>query len=142
MMTLFLRRARAPIPFKAAICNLAALLTLLASGCSALDVDKKESMESGLMPFSHGEVATKTDASLKRTWAAAQKAAKELGMRIEQLQYTPPTATMVVWEKVGKRMEVHLKKAGYSSTTVVIQMGPKGDELLQRQFLSKLENSL
>jgi hypothetical protein len=81
-------------------------------------------------------------ASLKETWAAVQKSAGELGMRIETLQFEPPVAVMTAWTATGKRMEVHLKKAGYEKTLIVIQMGPKGDELLERQFLAKLEMQL
>ena len=121
---------------------LAALMAILPSGCSNLDSNKNGSTNDGVVSFNRGQLIATAKAPLKRTWAAVRKAAKEMGMSVEQLQYTPPSALMVAWTSVGRRIEVHLKKSGYSSTSVDLEMGPGGDEVIGRVFLSKLQNLL
>lgn len=89
-----------------------------------------------------GELRSLEQASLERTWQAAQKAVENLDFTITSRLKDPLSAHLIARGANDKKIEINLKKASEDSTEVRIRIGILGDEMLSRQVLEKLKKNL
>lgn len=92
----------------------------------------------GTVAYLKGELKSMEDASLDKTWKAAQKALEDVELTVTSKQKDAISAKLIAYGVNDKKTEVTLKKASGNLTEVRIRVGIFGDESLSRLILEKI----
>ncbi len=122
----------------------AVVLVLIASmgltGCVALAVGAAAG--AGAVAYKAGELISTESASIDKTWAATEKAFKQLDLLPEAKEKDGLAARMEATLASDKRVVVKLRNQGEKLTEVRIRVGIFGDEGFSRKVLEKIKANL
>ncbi len=117
------------------------ILLFSSSGCVALLVGGGAG--AGTVAYIKGELKSTEEASIDRTWEAAQEAVKDLEFVITSKEKeNTSSAKLIARDARDKKIEIELKKISEHLTKVTIRVGVFGDESLSRLILERLKKSL
>ncbi len=117
------------------------ILLFSSSGCVALLVGGGAG--AGTVAYINGELKSTEEASIDRTWEAAQEAVKDLEFVITSKEKENTSSAKLIARDAGdKKIEIELKKVSEHLTRVTIRVGVFGDEPLSRLILERLKKSL
>ncbi|MBU6391432.1 MAG: DUF3568 family protein [Planctomycetota bacterium] len=117
------------------------ILLFLSCGCAGLLVGGGAG--AGTVAYIKGELKSTEEASIDRTWEAAQEAVKDLEFVITSKEKeNTSSAKLIARDARDKKIEIELKKVSEHLTKVTIRVGVFGDESLSRLILERLKKSL
>lgn len=115
------------------------IVLLSGGGCAAL---RGGGAAAGTVAYVMGELRSMEEASLERTWDAAQKTMEDLEFIVTSKQKDVLTARLISRGANDKKIVIQLKKVSEDLTEVRIHVGTFGDESLSRQILERLKKNL
>jgi hypothetical protein len=118
----------------------AALFIAAASGCLALAAGAAAGV--GTYAYVRGELTTSYDATLDRTWEAAQRAVDQLGFAVKERAKDATAARLIATDAEGKDIKLALKPQGLRITEVRVRVGVFGDESKSRLILDRIQSNL
>ncbi|MGR3309594.1 MAG: DUF3568 domain-containing protein [Candidatus Brocadiales bacterium] len=130
------------MPKKLLLITLLGIILLSSSGCAVVALLIGGSVGAGAVAYVTGELKSTEEASLDRTWQAAQKAIEDLEFFVTSKQKDAISAKLIARGATDKKIELILKKVSENLTEVRIRVGIFGDEPLSRLVLEKLKNHL
>jgi len=89
-----------------------------------------------------GELKSTEEASIDKTWQAAQETMKDLEFVITSKGKNTFSAKLIAYRANDKKVEMYLQKASENTTEVKIRVGVFGDESLSRIILESLKKHL
>src|SRR5574341_485332 len=116
------------------------ILLFLSCGCVALLVGG--GVGAGTVAYLRGELKSTEEASIDKTWQAAQEAIKDLEFVVTSKEEDAASAKLIARNAGDKKIEIGLKKVSDHLTRVTIRVGVFGDEPLSRLILERLKKSL
>ena len=116
---------------------------MLLGACSSFNSSKDSSSEVQTPSYDNGQLTTSEPASVKRLYAVAEQAMKELGIRMTSSEKEDRNATLAGLTPTGQKIFVVLKRKSAGTTEVRIVSGSRAEEggMLQ-MLLGKMENHL
>ncbi|HHT9124916.1 MAG TPA: DUF3568 family protein [Candidatus Brocadiia bacterium] len=96
----------------------------------------------GTAAYIMGELKSTEEASIEKTWQAAQKAMDDLEFLVTSKQKDALSAKLIAREANDKKIEIKLKKISESLTEVKIRVGVFGDESLSLHVLKEIRKNL
>ncbi|MCF6159345.1 MAG: DUF3568 family protein [wastewater metagenome] len=96
----------------------------------------------GTAVYTLGELRSIEQASVVRTWLAAQKAVEELEYTVTSREKDATGAELIARGAGDKRIKINLKKLSDEATEVRIRIGTFGDESLSRLVLRRIKKNL
>lgn len=96
----------------------------------------------GTAIYSLGELKSIEQASIDRTWQAAQKAVHDLEYTVTSREKNAVAANLISRGAGDKKIEINLKRLSEESTEVRIRVGTFGDESLSRLVLRRIKKNL
>ncbi|UJS18034.1 MAG: DUF3568 domain-containing protein [Candidatus Jettenia sp.] len=127
------------MPKKLPFIILLGIVLLSGGGCAAL---RGGGAAAGTVAYVMGELKSMEEASLERTWEAAQKTMEDLEFIVTSKQKDVLTARLIARGANDKKIVIQLKKVSEDLTEVRIRVGTFGDESLSRQILERLKKNL
>ncbi|KAA0247685.1 MAG: DUF3568 family protein [Candidatus Jettenia sp.] len=127
------------MPKKLPFIILLGIVLLSGGGCAAL---RGGGAAAGTVAYVMGELRSMEEASLERTWEAAQKTMEDLEFIVTSKQKDVLTARLIARGANDKKIVIQLKKVSEDLTEVRIRVGTFGDESLSRQILERLKKNL
>ncbi|WKZ17779.1 MAG: DUF3568 family protein [Candidatus Jettenia sp. CY-1] len=127
------------MPKKLPFIILLGIVLLSGGGCAAL---RGGGAAAGTVAYVMGELRSMEEASLERTWDAAQKTMEDLEFIVTSKQKDVLTARLIARGANDKKIVIQLKKVSEDLTEVRIHVGTFGDESLSRQILERLKKNL
>lgn len=116
---------------------------LLFSSCGCVGLLVGGGAGAGTVAYIKGELKSTEEASIDRTWEAAQEAVKDLEFVITSKEKENTSfAKLIARDARDKKIEIELKKVSEHLTKVTIRVGVFGDESLSRLILERLKKSL
>ncbi|HHT9105122.1 MAG TPA: DUF3568 family protein [Candidatus Wujingus californicus] len=113
---------------------------LVGSGCAALLIGGGAG--AGTVAYLKGELKSTEEASIDKTWQAAQETMKDLEFVITSKEKDTFSAKLIAYRANDKKVEMYLQKASERTTEVKIRVGVFGDESLSRIILESLKKHL
>jgi hypothetical protein len=117
---------------------LGSVLSLTFTGCIAVAAGAAGAG----VAWVRGALEVTVDASLDRTYAAAQSAVRSLEFAPISEKKSGVDASVLARTALDKRVEIVLKRTGDKSTHVSIRVGVFGDEALSVSILERLKREL
>lgn len=96
----------------------------------------------GIAIYSLGELRSIEQASVDRTWQAAQRAVEDLHYTITSREKDAFGAKLISRGAGDKKIEINLKKLSTETTEVRVRVGIFGDESLSRLVLKRIKKNL
>lgn len=115
------------------------IVLLSGGGCAALIGG---GAAAGTVAYVMGDLKSMEEASLDRTWEAAEKTMEDLEFIVTSKQKDVLTAKLIARGSNDKKIVMNLKKVSEELTEVRIRVGTFGDESLSRQILERLKKNL
>ena len=115
---------------------------LAGSGCAALLIGGGVGAGAGTVAYLKGELKSTEEASIDKTWQAAQETMKDLEFVITSKGKNTFSAKLIAYRAHDKKVEMYLQKASENTTEVKIRVGVFGDESLSRIILESLKKHL
>jgi len=113
---------------------------LVGSGCAALLIGGGAG--AGTVAYLKGELKSTEEASIDKTWQAAQETMKDLEFVITSKEKDTFSAKLIAYRANDKKVEMYLQKASERTTEVKIRVGVFGDESLSLIILESLKKHL
>ncbi len=113
---------------------------LVGSGCAALLIGGGAG--AGTVAYLKGELKSTEEASIDKTWQAAQETMKDLEFVITSKEKDTFSAKLIAYRANDKKVEMYLRKASERTTEVKIRVGVFGDESLSLIILESLKKHL
>lgn len=113
---------------------------LVSSGCAALLIGGGAG--AGTVAYLKGELKSTEEASIDKTWQAAQETMKDLEFVITSKEKDAFSAKLIAYRANDKKVEMYLRKASENTTEVKIRVGVFGDESLSLIILKSLKKHL
>lgn len=113
---------------------------LVGSGCAALLIGGGAG--AGTVAYLKGELKSTEEASIDKTWQAAQETMNDLEFVITSKEKDTFSAKLIAYRANDKKVEMYLQKASERTTEVKIRVGVFGDESLSRIILESLKKHL
>src|SRR3972149_3516137 len=113
---------------------------LVGSGCAALLIGGGAG--AGTVAYLKGELKSTEEASIDKTWQAAQETMNDLEFVITSKEKDTFSAKLIAYRANDKKVEMYLQKASENTTEVKIRVGVFGDESLSRIILESLTKHL
>lgn len=113
---------------------------LLNNGCAAVLVGSGAG--AGTVAYIMGNLKSIEEASLNKTWQAAQKALEDLEIVVTSEKKETSSAELVGYDKNNTKIVVNLKKVSDRYTEVSIRIGLFGEESSSQLFLERLKKHL
>ncbi len=120
----------------------AGLAGLLSAGCTVLAIGAGAAAGAGTVAYLKGELKTNVDASLDKTFRAAEDAVKEMAWSITERTEGVARCKVLAKGAGDKRVEVNLRKLTPKATEIGIRVGVFGDEALSRKLLEAIQKRL
>ncbi len=127
------------MPKKLPFIILLGIVLLSGGGCAAL---RGGGAAAGTVAYVMGELRSMEEASLERTWEAAQKTMEDLEFIVTSKQKDVLTARLIARGANDKKIVIQLKKVSEDLTEVRIRVGTFGDESLSRLVLKRIKKNL
>lgn len=115
---------------------------LAGSGCAALLIGGGVGAGAGTVAYLKGELKSTEEASIDKTWQAAQETMKDLEFVITSKEKDTFFAKLIAYRANDKKVEMYLQKASENTTEVKIRVGVFGDESLSRIISESLKKHL
>lgn len=129
------------MPFmKTPMMLLAAAVIAMTSGCIALAVGAAAGV--GTYAYVEGIMKTTVEASLDRTWDAANKSVEQLQFSVKSSSKDALQAKLVARESDKTDVKIYLERKGDNLTEVSVRVGVFGDEAQSRLILDKIKQNL
>jgi hypothetical protein len=96
----------------------------------------------GIAIYSLGELRSIEQATVDRTWQAAQRAVEDLHYTITSREKDAVGAKLISRGAGDKKIEINLKKLSTETTEVRVRVGIFGDESLSRLVLKRIKKNL
>jgi uncharacterized protein YceK len=120
-----------------------AVLVALTGGCAAVVVGGVAAGGAvGGYAYVNGEMQTTLEASMDRSWNAAQAAMKDLQFTIKERQKDAVQARLTASTAAGKSVVIKLKRVSDNVTDLRIRVGTFGDESLSQLITDKMRPHL
>lgn len=116
------------------------IILLSSYGCAAFLVFMGAT--AGTVAYIKGELKSVEEASLDRTWDAAQKAIKNLEFTLTKKQKEAISARLITRGADKKKISINLQKITEELTEVRIRIGIFGDAPLSRLILERLKENI
>ena len=113
---------------------------LVGSGCAALLIGGGAG--AGTVAYLKGELKSTEEASIDKTWQAAQETMKDLEFVITSKEKDTFSAKLIAYRANDKKVEMYLQKASERTTEVKIRVGVFGDESLSLIILERMKKHL
>ncbi|HHT9136139.1 MAG TPA: DUF3568 family protein [Candidatus Wunengus sp. YC60] len=115
---------------------------LVSSGCAALLIGGGAGAGAGTVAYLKGELKSTEEASIDKTWQAAQETMNDLEFVITSKEKDAFSAKLIAYRANDKKVEMYLRKASENTTEVKIRVGVFGDESLSLIILKSLKKHL
>ena len=96
----------------------------------------------GTVAYLKGELKSTEEASIDRTWEAAQKAMEDLEFVVTSKEKDAFSAKLIAYRVNDKKIEINFQKASEKTTEVRIRAGVFGDESLSLMILERIRKRL
>ena len=116
------------------------ILLFSSCGCAVLLVGG--GVGAGTVAYLKGELKSTEEASIDKTWQAAQEAIKDLEFIVTSKGKDAFSAKLIARDAGDQKIEIELKKVSEHLTRVTIRVGVFGDEPLSRLMLERLKKNL
>lgn len=121
---------------------LVGIILLSCCGCELLIFGAGGGTGAGTVAYAKGRLKSTEEASLDKTWEAAQKAMDDLEFVATSKQKDALSAKLIARGANDKKVEIDLTKVSENSTEIKIRVGIFGDESASRLILDKLKKHL
>ncbi len=116
------------------------VILLSGSGCATLVVGGGAG--AGTAAYIMGELKSMEEASIEKTWQAAQKAVEDLEFFVTTQQKDAFSAKLIARSATDKKIKISLKRESEKLTEVRIRVGIFGDEALSLHVLKEIRKNL
>lgn len=96
----------------------------------------------GIAVYSFGTLRSIEEASLDRTWQAAERAVMDLQYTVTSIDKNALGTKLIARGAGDRKLEINLKKLASESTEIRIRVGIFGEEALSRLVLKRIKKNL